>query len=59
MNYHAAKWINPSMAKYLKDIETGKIPPPFRCEFRDTAGNVVTTTPIPCTPTGKPKMLFC
>lgn len=53
-----ATYTDPTMAKYIRDIETGKIPPPYRCEFRDAAGNVVTTSPIPCTPQGKPKLLF-
>lgn len=54
--YPASRYVNPSMAKYIRDIETGKIPAPFKVSFFNTAGDVVSEQPIPCTPTGKPKI---
>lgn len=49
-------YINPSMRKYINAIESGKIPAPYKIEFRNTKGKVVREKPFPLTPTGKPKI---
>ena len=43
-------------AKYERDLFRGKIPCPFKCEFKNADGMVVSTQPIPLTPAGKPKV---
>ena len=51
-----ASYINPSMRRYVNAIESGKIPAPFKIEFRNTKGKVVREKPLQLTPTGKPKI---
>jgi len=42
--------------KYEKDIMSGKEPCPFKVEFRDKDGNIITTNPIPLTTEGRPRI---
>lgn len=42
--------------KYEKAIISGKLPCPFKVEFKNKAGEVIRTTPLPLTPAGKPKI---
>lgn len=48
--------VKKELAKYEADVFSGKIPCPFKIEFKNTDGLVVSTQPIPLTPAGKPKI---
>ena len=48
--------IRNDFAKYEKDIFKGNIPCPFKLEFKDRHGKIVSTQPIPLTPNGTPRI---
>lgn len=42
-------------AKYERNMLKSEKSWPFTIEFRDVAGNIVTSCPMPLSPSGKPK----